>query len=73
MDVRGDKLIGGFPILSDCTDVFSTDFVVQDLMIDSVAAGLETRHDARVGWDTMAVVSGLEGFHKDGIGVAVVC
>jgi hypothetical protein len=73
MDVRGDKLIGGFPVFCDGSDVLSTNFVVQDLMIDSVTTGLEMRHDAGVGWKVMTVVSGLKGFHKDGIGVAVVC
>mgnify|MGYP006187013679 CR=1 FL=1 len=41
-------------------------------MLDFVAFGLESGHDAPVCGYSMAVVAGLEGFHKNGVGVTVV-
>ena len=63
MDIGRDKLVGGFPVVSDRADVFGAAFVVEDLMIYSVTTSLEARHDVSVGWNAMAVGTGLEGFH----------
>ena len=41
-------------------------------MFDNVALLFEFRHDTSVGWDAVAVVSGLEGLNEDGVGAAVV-
>ena len=63
MDVGRDELVGGFPVNSDCADVFCAAFVVKYLMIYSVATRLEARHETSVGWNAMTVGAGLEWFH----------
>ena len=72
MYVRRYELVGSSPILGDGADVFCAGFVVEHLVIHSVAACLETGHKTRVGWDAVSVVARLEGFDEDGIGVAVI-
>jgi hypothetical protein len=66
-------LVGCFPVFGDCAVVFGADFVVQDLVINSVATGLKARRDTCVVWNAMAVGLGLKGFLKNCIGVAVIC
>ena len=62
MNVWRYELIGSFPILGDGVDVLRAGFVVEHLVIYSVAACLKSGHKARVGWDVVSVVAGLERF-----------
>ena len=61
MDIRGNKLVCGFPDVSDKSAVFLAIFVVDDLAIYDAAASLEAGHDAGIGWDAVAVFACLEG------------
>ena len=54
-------MVGGFPDFSDVSEVFLARFLVEDLVVDDVAASLEAGHDAGVGCDTMTVLPCLEG------------
>ena len=68
-----DKLVGTLPIVSDGTAVFGAGFVVEYLVIYSVATGFETFHKPVVSWNTMPVVTSLKRFNENGICVAVIC
>ena len=72
VDIGWDELVSGVPGLGDGSEVVSAGFVVEYLVLDFVAFGLESGHDAPVCSYSMAVVAGLEGFHENGIGVTVV-
>ena len=61
MDIRGHKLVCGFPDVSDVLGIFLARFVVKDLVVYNVAASIEAGHDAGVGWDAVAVFPCLEG------------
>ena len=61
MDIGGQKLVCGFPDVSDVSAVFLARSAVEDLVVYDVAAILEAGHDARVGWDAVAVFPCLEG------------
>jgi hypothetical protein len=63
MNVWRYKVIGGFPIFCDDLNAFGTGFIVKDLLINSVAACFQSRHEMVVGWDSVPVIAGLEGFH----------
>ena len=52
----GYQLVCGFPGVGDVSAVFLSCFVIEDLVVDDVAASLEVGHDASVGryavgWD----------------------
>ena len=72
VDIGGHELVCGLPDVSDVATVLLAGFVVEDLVVNDVAARLEAGHDAGVGRDTVAVLAGLEGFNEDGVGVAMV-
>ena len=55
MDIGGHKLLCGFPDVSDVLAVFFARFIVWDLMVYDMVAGLKAGHDAGVGWETVAV------------------
>ena len=65
-------MIGAVPVFGDGVAVFCAGLIVKELVFDYMAALLEFRHDASVGWDVVAVVFGLEGLDEDDVGVAVV-
>ena len=65
-------MVNGCPDISDVSAVFLARFVIEDLVIDDVAASLEAGQDTGVGRDSVAVFLSLEGLDEDGIGVAVV-
>ena len=71
--VRWDKLVSAFPVLSDDMAVFCTGFIVEYLVIHCMTTGSETLHEPIVGRIVMPVVTGLERFDENSIGVAVVC
>jgi hypothetical protein len=71
--IRWDKFVSAFPVLSDDTAVFCTGVIVKYLVIHCMAMGPETFHEPIVGGNAMPVVTGLEKFDENGIGVAVVC
>ena len=71
MHVWGDKLESAPPGLSDDLAIVCVCFIVKDLVVDDVAAGLEALHDTFVGQDMVAVVTALEGFDEYGVQVAV--
>ena len=70
MDVGGYQLVCSRPYVGDVAAVFLAGFVVEDLMIDDVAASLEAGHDAGVGKYAVMVYSCLEGLDEDGVCVA---
>ena len=72
MDIRGHKLVCGFPDVSDVSAVFIARFFVKDLVVYNVAARLEAGHDAGVGWYAVAVFACLEGLDVDDVGVAII-
>ena len=72
VDIGGYKLVRGLPYVSDVATVLLADFVVEDLVVNDVAALLEAGHDAGVCRDTMAILAGLEGFDEDDVGVTMV-
>ena len=72
MDVGGNQLVCSRPDVGDVEAVLLAGFVVEDLMIDDVAASLEAGHDAGVGRYAVAVFSCLEGLDEDGVCIAVV-
>ena len=72
MEIGGNELVCGLPDVSDVATVLLAGFVVEDLVVNDVAALLEAGHDARVCGDTVAILAGLEGFNKDDVGVAMV-
>ena len=72
VDVRWHELVRGFPYLCDCPLVFATGFVVQDLQVNFVAAGVESLYDGVVGLNPVFVLAGLERGMKDGVGIAMV-
>jgi hypothetical protein len=63
VDIRRYELIGGFPIFCDDSNVFSTRFIVKDLVINSVAACFQSRDEMVVGWNAVTVIAGLGVFH----------
>jgi hypothetical protein len=72
VDIGWHELVSCVPSLGDGSAVVGTGFVVEYLVLDFVAFGVEASHDAPVCGYPMAVVAGLEGFHENGVGVAVV-
>ena len=72
MDVRGYQLVCSRPDIGDVAAVFLAGFVVEDLIVDDVAASLEAGHDAGVGRYAVAVFSCLEGLDEDGVCIVVV-
>ena len=72
MDIGGYQLVCGCPDVGDVLAVFLACFVIEDLVIDDVAASLEAGHDAGLGRYVVAVFSCLEGLDEDGVCVAVV-
>ena len=69
----GHKLEIAAPLFGDGKILGGSDLVVKHLDVDGVAPELEAMHDAVVGYDTVAVVLGLEGFYEDHVAVGVVC
>ena len=61
VDVWGDKLEPNLPIFLDNAFVLGAGFVVEDLKVDTVTAGLELFHDGIVGGDVMCVLFGCKG------------
>ena len=57
MDIRRDNLESAVQIFNDGATIINTGLVVKDLEIDAVAFGIEARHDAVVGINTIAVVA----------------
>ena len=72
VDIGGHELVCGLPDVSDVATVLLAGFVVEDLVVNNVAALLEAGHDADVCRDTVAILAGLEGFDEDDVGVAMV-
>ena len=72
MDVGGYQLLCSRPDVGDVVAVFLDGFVVEDLMVNDVAARLEAGHDAVVGSYVVAVFLCLEGLDEDGVCIAVV-
>ena len=72
VDIRGHLLVCGLPDVSDVATVLLSGFVVNELVVNGMAARLEAGHDAGVCGDTVAILAGLEGFDEDGVGVAMV-
>ena len=62
-------MVCGLPDVRDVATVLLSGFVVEDLVVNNVAALLEAGHDAGVCRDTVA---GLEGFNEVDVGVAMV-
>ncbi len=71
VNVRRYELIVGVPVFCDDPNVFGTGFIVKDLVINSVAACFQSRHETVVGWNAVIVIAGLEVFHENGIGIGV--
>ena len=65
-------MVSGCPDVGDVLAVFLARFVIEELVVDDVAASLEAGHDAGVGRDAVAVFPCLEGLDEDGVVVAVV-
>ena len=72
MNVWGHKLERAAPRVLDGMFVVLAGLVVQYLQVDGVAALFETRINAVVCRNVMAVLALLEWFHKDVVGVYVV-
>ena len=72
MYIWGHKLERAAPRVLDGQFEDLAGLVVQDLQVYSVASLFETRHDAVVCRNAMAVLSRLEWFNQDGVGVNVV-
>ena len=72
MDVGGYQLVCTRPDVGDVSAVLIAGFVVEDLVVDDVAASLEASHDASVGRYAVEVFSCLEGLDEDGVCIAVV-
>ena len=66
-------MVSGCPDFGDVSEVFLARFVIEDLVVDDVAASLEAGHDAGAGRYSVTVLPCLEGLDECGIGVAVVC
>ncbi len=62
--VRRDELKLGIPLEGDGFLISGAGFIVQDLVVDSKAAGRQPCHDGIVGGDAVAVIPGLEGLLK---------
>ena len=62
INVWRHELVGSFPIFGDGMDAFCASFIVKLMVIHSVAACLKTGHKARVVWDAVSVIAGLERF-----------
>ena len=67
MDIRGKELELRPPLLFNVELVGCATFVVKDLEVDTMAALCEAGHDLICGGETVAVVSGFEWLHQDGI------
>ena len=72
MNVWGHKLERAAPRVLDGMFVVLAGLVVQYLQVDGVAAIFETRINAVVCHNVMAVLFGAEGIYKDDIAAAVV-
>ena len=72
VDIGENELVRGLLDVSDVATVLLAGFVVEDLVVNNVAARLEGGHDAGVGRDTVAVLAVLEGFDEDEAGVPMV-
>ena len=66
-------MVSGCPDVGDVSVVFLDRFVIEDLVVNDVAASLEEGHDAGVSRDAVAVFLYLEGLDEYGVGVAVLC
>ena len=65
-------MVSGFPDVGDVSALFLARFVIEDLVVDDMAASLEAGHETGVGRDAVAVFLCLERIDEDGVGVAVV-
>ena len=72
VNIVGHELVCGLPDVSDVATVLLADFVVSELVVNDVAALLGAGHDAGVCVDTVAILTGLEGFNEDDVGVSIV-
>ena len=72
VDVRWHELVRGVPFFGNCTLVFATGFVVEDLEVYLVAAGVQPVHDGVVGFNPVFVLAGLERGMEDSVGIAMV-
>ena len=72
MYVGGYQLVYSCPDVGDVAAVFLAGFVVEDLVVDDVAAILEGGHDAGVGRYAVAVFSCMEGLDEYGVCITVV-
>jgi hypothetical protein len=70
--VRRNKLELAAPLLSDGEFVCGAHFIVKGLEVNRAAVKFESLHDAVVGSDALAIVTGLEGFDQDHVAVGVV-
>ena len=65
------ELVRGLPDFSGVAMVLLAGFVVEDLVVNDVAARLDAGHDEGVGRDTVAVLAVLEGFDEDDVGITM--
>ena len=68
--VSRDELKLGIPLEGDGFLISSAGFIVQDLEVDSEAAGRQPCHDGIVGDDAVAVIPGLEGLLENEVPLA---
>ena len=68
MDIGGHYLLSGCLDVGDVLAVFLARFVIEDLVVDDVAASLEAGHDAGLGQDAVAIFQCLEGINEYGVG-----
>ena len=72
VDVRRNELEPSLPIFLDNVFVLIDGFVVEDLNINVVTAGLKSCYNGIVGGDAMCVLFGHKGGFQDGVGVAMI-
>ncbi len=72
MHVRRDKLKLGVPLEGDGFLISGAGFIVQDLEVNSKAAGCQPCHDGIVGGDVVAVIPGLKGLLENEVAIGMV-
>ncbi len=70
--VRRDELKLGILLEGDGFLIRGAGFIVQDLEVDSKAAGCQPCHDGIVGGNAVAVIPGLEGLLENEVAIGMV-
>ncbi len=70
--VRRDKLKLGVPLEGDGFLISGAGLIVQDLEVNSKAAGRQPYHDGIVGSNAVAVIPGLEGLLENEVAIGMV-